>query len=249
MRRVFFGIAVLAVLAVGAWLSIRTPTPEIYLRNVVAHPVPGAPHTAMVTLTIENRGGPDVLVEASSATARLAFVKALKTRGIPVPADSSPELSMEAGHIMLMGLEAPLSPGMQVPFSIRFARSGEMEVSATVAGPHMDLRPPRNLPDPALAPAVTLTAVPDGDGWRIRVATERFAFSGEAADGAGAPWTGYGLLYIDAAKMGRVSMPDTRLNRLPQGSHTVELVLYTNDDRTYALDGVPISAEVEIKSP
>lgn len=245
MRRALIILASLAVLAGGLWGMLRSPAPVILLTDIVAHPVPGAPQSVLVTMTVQNPGGPDMLVNVRSPAARLSMLKSMKTRGLPIPARASPSLSMDAGHIMLMGLAEPATEGAIVPFTVTFARAGEMSAKAIVRATAMDHGVRHEVGADRPVPQIKLAAKRAGESWVLRVEVENFVFS-NTTDQPHALGHGHGHLYVDGMKIGRVFVPDITLGALPAGPHTVELGLYTNDHRAYTKDGELLRAEIEL---
>ncbi len=89
----------------------------------------------------------DRLLGASSPLAMAVELHSMRMEGdvmrmravehIDVPAGQTVALSPGGFHLMLMGLNEPLRPGMQLPLVLRFQKAGEVPVQAEVM-----LRPP-----------------------------------------------------------------------------------------------------------
>ncbi len=242
-RIVAIASVVLGALAGVAWLLTSGPSP-ISVTNVRAVAVADAP-SAMVTLDIRNDGPPDLLIDARSSGTKLTVLKSPNAKGLPVPAGSSVSLAMEAGHIMLMSVEAKLAPGAALPLEIDFERAGTIAVKAVVAPGMMMHGAPLDI-DPARAPELKISAKPSDDGWEVLLETTNFTFARDLVDGPHVAGTGHAHLYVSGIKVGRLYEPRGHIGPLPRGDHEIEVVLNTNDHRAYAVDGEPIAATLRI---
>ena len=93
-------------------------------------------------MKIENKGGTDLLVSASSPVAgevqlhEMAMegnvMKMRQVKDIPVPAGGMVELKPGGMHLMFMNIKAPLASGETVPVKLKFAKAGEVEVKMPV---------------------------------------------------------------------------------------------------------------------
>ena len=93
-------------------------------------------------MKIENKGGVDLLVSASSPVAgevqlhEMAMegnvMKMRQVKDIPVPAGGAVELKPGGMHLMFMNIKAPLAAGETVPVKLKFAKAGEVEVKFPV---------------------------------------------------------------------------------------------------------------------
>lgn len=245
MRRAILSVLAFApVVAIAVWL-IAGRAPEIAVADVQAVPVDGS-QSAMVTLGLNNLGGPDRLIDATSPAAKLTVLKSPRAAGLPVPAGSTPSLSMEAGHIMLMGVDRPLDDGVLIPLTLHFEEAGEIAVKARVSGMAMDHGAEVRVDVP---PTLGLTVEPAGDGWRIRLETTGFRFAPDAVDGPHVPGAGHAHLYVEGMKIARLFAPEAMLGALPPGDHIIEVTLATNDHRTYAGPDGPVRAAVSVTVP
>ncbi len=102
-------------------------------------------------MKIENKGGADQLISASSPVAgemqlhtmtmdgNVMRMRELKT--IDVPANGSVELKPGGLHLMLIDIKSPLKAGESVPVKLKFQKAGEVEVKMPVrdisGGAHM----------------------------------------------------------------------------------------------------------------
>jgi len=94
-------------------------------------------------LKIQNQGGADRLLAASSSAAGMVqlhsmamdgnVMKMREVEAIELPAGKTVELKPGGLHIMLMGLKAPLKAGSSVPLTLKFEKAGAVTVNLTVA--------------------------------------------------------------------------------------------------------------------
>jgi copper(I)-binding protein len=236
---------VVSALIAVAMVLVSGPAP-IAVTNVRAFPVAGS-SSAMVVLDIRNEGPADRLVEARAPATKLTVLKAPVTSGLPIPARSEVSLAMEAGHIMLMGVEAPLNAGAALPIELDFAKGGTQNVKAVVSDMAMDHGAAEDV-DRETAPSLEIDVSPDADGWVVRLRTSGFTFAPEMVDGPHVPGTGHAHLYVSGTKIGRLFGETGRIGALPEGTHQVEVTLNTNDHRSYAVGGTPIVATATIKT-
>jgi copper(I)-binding protein len=91
--------------------------------------------------TIRNDGGPDELLSVSTTAANASLHSTTMDNGvmrmrpetrIDVPANSTVELRPGGTHIMLMGLKAPLAAGSTIDLDLKFEKSGDRHVTASV---------------------------------------------------------------------------------------------------------------------
>jgi copper(I)-binding protein len=93
-------------------------------------------------MKIENKGGVDQLISASSPVAgevqlhEMAMegnvMKMRQVKDIAVPAGGAVELKPGGLHLMFMNIKAPLAAGETVPVKLKFAKAGEVEVKMPV---------------------------------------------------------------------------------------------------------------------
>ena len=90
-------------------------------------------------LGIRNAGAqPDRLLSATTTAARRVELHSMTRDGdvmrmrpvenIPVPAGQTVELRPGGLHVMLIGLNAAIQPGVDVPLTLRFERAGEVNL-------------------------------------------------------------------------------------------------------------------------
>lgn len=137
-------VAAVTVAGLGWWLSARGPSgpARVTVERAQAGASPGP--VAAVYLSVEDSGGGDRLVGASSpAAARVTLHENTGPRGVSlmetvpaleVPAGGRLELRPGGSHLMLEGLGAPLEEGGRIEVTLRFERSGPRTVEVPVVG-------------------------------------------------------------------------------------------------------------------
>lgn len=248
MRRIVLIIATLAALGAAVWAIVLTP-PGLLIQNAKGVPVPGAPNNLMVTLTIENPGRPDRLLDVTSDLAKVAVLKAPDTVGLPIPSGGASSLSMEAGHIMLMGLQDAPEEGTLVPMTLEFERAGTVATKALVQSTGMSHGMRFDVPPGETPPSIGIVVVEEEGGWRLDITTKDFTFAKEMVDQPHEPGKGHGHLYVQGIKIGRIFNDTARIGALPSGTHTVRVSLNNNEHRAYHIDGKPVEAitRIEVK--
>jgi copper(I)-binding protein len=209
------------------------------------HHMDGAKAVA-ISLSITNEGGPDRILFATSPDAKLAvFHGVTDLEGAPVPGTGAASLSLDGAHIMLMGVSGVWLDGRLIPLTITFQNAGEVTTKATLSaavggmdmsgqGMHHSMDHSNGMMiDTDVAPTITVTAAPVGDGWRIRAETERFTFAPAAMDSAHVLGEGHGHLYIGGLKIMRMTAPEAAIGALPPGRHKVRVTLNTNNHMAY----------------
>ncbi len=93
-------------------------------------------------MKIENKGGADQLIAASSPVAgemqlhTMAMdgnvMKMREVKAIDVPANGSVELKPGGLHLMFMDIKSPLKAGEAVPVKLKFQKAGEVEIKVPV---------------------------------------------------------------------------------------------------------------------
>lgn len=264
-------VVLFAAAGLAFWIG-RPDTHHLLITEVVATPADGDTGTVAVTLTIDNRGGPDRLTGVGSEEAAAARLHAPDARdGVPVPGQSAPSLALDGAHVVLEGISGALDDGRLIPLTLTFENAGPVSLRArlkradamamahgsahsgmTMEGTTMEDTTmggaPLSIPAGEAGPALSLsvTPLPDGAGWRVTAVTENFTFDREQADGPHQPGHGHGHLYVGSLKVQRLYQPEAVIGPLPAGTHLVRVTLNTNDHRLYAVDGRPVTATVPI---
>ena len=96
-------------------------------------------------LSIENKGGADRLVAASTPVCESVELHTMRMEGdvmrmrqvdgIELPAGKTVDLAPGGHHLMLMGLKAPLKVGDAFALKLKFQKAGELTVQVQVEAP------------------------------------------------------------------------------------------------------------------
>ena len=99
----------------------------------------------VVFLMIENKGGADKLISASSSlsnrvelhshTMDNGVMKMRPVESIEVPANSVTELKSGGYHIMMFDVETLPEKGSKIPLSLTFEKAGEAQIEAVAGEP------------------------------------------------------------------------------------------------------------------
>jgi copper(I)-binding protein len=126
----------------GSVMAQNASVGSIKVENAYTRATAPGQQVAGGFLKIENKGGADQLVSASSPAAgevqlhEMAMdgnvMKMRQVKDIPVPANGSVELKPGGLHLMFMNIKAPLAAGETVPVKLKFAKAGEVEVKVPV---------------------------------------------------------------------------------------------------------------------
>lgn len=247
------GVALLVALAAAGWFLTRpVEATHLLISNALAE---RHEHGTVVTLKVENSGGPDRLIAVEAPAADAARIVSTEGRmSLPIPAGGAPVLSEDGAYIELQGMENA-AEGQLIPLTLTFERAGQVTTQARMQAPmqamsgmagHTMHAAPHKVPKGAAAPQVSLSITPDGEGWAVRVETTDFTFNEDMADGPHVPGVGHAHLYLDGIKLGRLYHRDARIGALLPGRYVVRVTLNTNDHRVYVLGDRPISATAEI---
>ena len=143
MKNIVIGLISLsaAAFAAGA-LAQNAKVGSVQIENAYTRATVPGQQVAGGFMKIENKGGVDLLVSASSPVAgevqlhEMAMegnvMKMRQVKDIPVPAGGAVELKPGGLHLMFMNIKAPLTAGETVPVKLKFAKAGEVEVKMPV---------------------------------------------------------------------------------------------------------------------
>ena len=131
LRLVFLAVAVIAVLA----SACQSGPPQISIEGAKAELSGAIIGEAMVTMTIRNQGGPDVLtaVKTDLAGVKTTFhvmqgERMVETDSVKIPEKSTVELKMGGSHIMLTDMQKNVTAGAKFKLSLFFQKSGEKKL-------------------------------------------------------------------------------------------------------------------------
>ena len=254
-------IAFAGLLAVLAAITFQPGSRHILLGGAEARPLTIGQHPALiVTVSIENSGGPDRLLSGGSPEAKSAMLHGSQPeKGLPLPASGVASLAADGAHLMLFELEGEILPGRLVPITLTFEQAGEVRTKAKVIGlsearsdetsPHAAHGVAMRDVDSDRPPTVSIEVTPQEDGWRVNANVANFRFAPERMDGPHVDGEGHGHLYLNGLKLGRLTSPVMQIGRLPPGEHIIRVSLNANDHAAYMFNGRPIAAEVTVNVP
>ncbi|HTG01690.1 MAG TPA: copper chaperone PCu(A)C [Nitrospirota bacterium] len=137
------------VLAAVAMLSAacRSSPPQISIEAARAELSGAVIGEAMVTMSIKNQGGPDVLagVKADVPGAKAAFhtmqgERMVEVDSMNIPAKSTVELRLPGSHIMISDMPKTMVTGSPISVILTFQKSGEKRIALTLqAAPAMPM--------------------------------------------------------------------------------------------------------------
>lgn len=242
---------------VGAVWLLQPRAADILVTNGVAASIEDQSDSVRVYFRIENAGGPDKLVGASSPIAdKVVLYSPEADSGIPVPGQSQPSLAIDGAHVILSGLSDSLSDGQLIPITLTFETAGPVsgkarfaDVSASgeslIAG-LFGFGGICTVGDGEPAPSVALNAQSTEAGWTVDLLSDEFTFREDLLDGPHVPGTGHGHLYVGGLKLQRLFGSKAVIGALPPGAHVVRVTLNTNDHRAYVVDDKPVTATTTI---
>lgn len=246
----------LGLLSAVVWLGVQPANRSDHLLISEAVAAPLETGGAAAFLKIDNQGAPDRLIGVDSPIADAELYTPEHADGPPVPAGTS-ALAADSAHIRLSLHDRSIANGTLIPLTLTFAEAGSVTAKARLVDPRAEgaaeeaglfgLGDICVVGDGEPAPSLTLSALPEGDGWRVRIDAEEFTFSQDFVDLYHVPGMGHGHLYVSGMKIARLYTPEAYIGALPKGQHEVRVTLNTNDHRAYVVDGVPVTASVTIE--
>lgn len=249
-------ITALAVIVGAVTLFMQRGGTADYLLLTEVSAVPLSDGDLGVFLKVENRGAPDRLIAVTSPEADATIYSPEADAGPPMPSGQGPALAADGAHIRLSGLTGAQDDGRLIPLTLMFETAGEVTTKARLSDPKatgaaaevglFGLGDICVVGDGEPAPEVSLSVIPDGDGWKISVNTDQFEFSDALTGLYHVPGMGHGHIYVGGMKIGRLYQPEARIGALPRGEHQVRLTLNTNDHRAYVVGDQPVTATATI---
>lgn len=124
---------------------------DVHIEHPWARPLPAISKNGAVYMSIKNRGViDDSLVSGSSPVSeRVELHTHIHENGmmmmrpvekIEVPAGGKAALAPGGAHLMLIGLNSPMTEGKEFPLTLRFEHAGEIELSVEVGQPQGDTK-------------------------------------------------------------------------------------------------------------
>lgn len=242
-KKVLLVVLLIALGLVYFALYTARGTPAPLISDAIAAPL--ADGGFAVTLKIDNRGGPERLLRASSPEAEAVSIEGAERDSVAIPAGSTPSLSLDGVWLRVAGLSGTPEAGRLVPLTLVFAGAGEIAAKARIVTEEASAAHGEGALEegpPGAPPGLDMTLAPSEDGWEVRITPVNVSLSPDLADAPHRPGTGHAHLYLDGLKLQRLYGPTARIGALPQGQHTVKVTLNTNDHRTYAVNGEPVTA-------
>jgi copper(I)-binding protein len=248
MKRVLV-FCLLGVIGVAGYVMLDRPAGAITLVGAKAFAMAERPSMFMVTLTIENDGVPDVLLDVSSPKAGMIHLMNPQhsDREIIVPGQGRGILAMDGAHVMMR--MADFAEGGFVPLTLTFKHAGDVTTRLQHAGSNAMSHNPDDGVSVQLVPTVALHALeaPSTNGFALRVEVENFTFHRGADDAAHVAGQGHAHLYLNGFKLGRLYAPEFDVGPMPVGSHILEVALNSNDHRPYLdTDAKPVAARLAL---
>lgn len=288
LYRMFLGL-VLCLLALPA-VAHDTKVGELVIMQPWARATIGQGKTGAAYVTIVNHGtATDRLLSVSTPAAAKAalhthtvvdgVMKMRPVEAIEIEAKAATALEPGGNHVMLMGLEAPLTEGDAFPLTLTFEAAGTVEVEVRVQGvaaSHSEKEEshaghgdghgdhdhgahhhgahhhgkPISLPGGPSAPTLEIVISEDSvDGWNLHVRTTNFRFSPEHVNGAHRDGEGHAHLYVNGKKLSRIYGPWFHIGSLQSGLNEVTVTLNANDHRHLEVEGESLSVTETVHVP
>ncbi|NSX56078.1 copper chaperone PCu(A)C [Parasulfitobacter algicola] len=254
MKRI---IAVALMIGAGLTALYMTglPKSDIVLSNARAVQIDGRPNMFVVTMTIQNDGGPAVLSSVSSPQAMsVSLMNPLGGDGpFVVPGGTTSEIAMDGAHVMLMTDGQSFSEGSLLPMVVTFADYGDVStqvLNATADVMTMNHSAANGVQVPN-TPTVAIFA-PEGmtaDGGELLVETDNFVFRQAAEMVPHVDNEGHAHVYLNGLKLGRLYGSTMQIGPLRPGQYTLLVSLNTNDHRPYVDDTGAVSDTLTFEIP
>ncbi|PDT89612.1 hypothetical protein CO669_12480 [Bradyrhizobium sp. Y36] len=143
-KRAFAGAIILTCLVGSPAIAADTTSGDLVITRAWSRATPGGAKVAGGYLTIENRGHSTERLQAASAAHALrteihemAVNDGVMTmrpleKGLAIAPGQVVTLAPGGGHLMFIGLDAPLHAGDQMPVTLSFERAGDVRVTLDV---------------------------------------------------------------------------------------------------------------------
>jgi copper(I)-binding protein len=147
----FFGLLAIFLLSISGTVVAESTIEGITITDPYVRAVPpGQPNSASF-MTVTNAGGSDrALVGGSSPAAKVVelhthtmeggMMRMRQVEKIDLPAGKDVSLKPGGLHVMLIGLKQNLTPGENVPITLKFADGSELMVDAPVRKLQMKMK-------------------------------------------------------------------------------------------------------------
>jgi copper(I)-binding protein len=149
LRLIEIGVAVMltaAALLFVVWTVWAAEPGGIAVAESWARPTIGEVRITAAYMTIANNGAEDDTLQAARS-AKAKSVEMHQTTmtadgvmqmravegGLPIPAGGTLELAPGGTHLMVMGLDGPLTAGDELPLTLEFVKAGAVDIAVPVA--------------------------------------------------------------------------------------------------------------------
>ncbi len=137
-----FGLLAISLVAAAATLAAcQSGPPQVSIDGANAELSPAIVGEAMVTMTIRNQGGPDVLtgVKTDIPGAKVVFhimqgERMVNVDTVEVRAKNDLEFKMGGSHIMIEDMPKTMKAGSKFNVTLVFRKSGEKQLLLTLQG-------------------------------------------------------------------------------------------------------------------
>jgi copper(I)-binding protein len=135
----FVWMALFSLVALSMFAACESGPPQISIEDATAMMSPAIIGEAMVTMKIDNQGGPDVLtsVKADIPGARISLhimqgERMVAADTLKIAAKKATEFKMGSSHIMIEDMPKTMKAGSKIDLTLVFQKSGEKKVSLTL---------------------------------------------------------------------------------------------------------------------
>ncbi len=203
----------------------------------------------MAGLRIENSGGPDRLISASSPSAQNISIMNPNGNGsaIIVPENGSGILAMDGTHIMFMTKPGTFKQGAFIPLNLTFEKAGSVSIRVQNTGLAVMNHDRSNSVSENPAPTLSLSwkDSPDQDGATLQLNVSNFTFVRTDNDAEHVPNEGHAHVYLNGLKLGRLYEETFEIGALSLGNYKVSVALNSNDHRPYLNDSLVVEQSLE----
>lgn len=248
---IFALIVGLAVLTAWSVFAPGGRGSDLLISDAVITPLDTGEMALLARIT--NSGAPDRLIEADIGDVRAQLYDPAQAGRLPVP-QGSVALALDGAHVRVPWFAS--TDGALIPVELTFESAGKLRLKARLSDPKargdaqevglFGLGDICRVGDGEPAPKLSLSVIPEGDGWRVNINADDFTFSEDLVGLYHVPGMGHGHLYVGGMKLGRLYSPTAYIGALPKGRHELRVTLNTNDHRAYVVDDTPVTAEAVI---
>ena len=207
----------------------------------------------MVTLRMENSGGPDRLISVYSPLAKSAYImnSIAGSSVIVIPQNGTGILAMDGAHVMLMAMSDSLEKGALIPITLKFENAGSVSTNAKISEKSIMNHSRSNgiHGNPAPTVAVSWKKSPSATGATLQLSVDNFTFVPLRDDLKHIPNQGHAHIYLNGLKLGRLYAETYEVGSLLPGKYRLSVVLNSNDHRPYLTNGQLVASFLEFEIP